>query len=557
MWDRFGFEWQKLALAGVLLSCALVVRGADVNFYGIAKTQRFAQGSAGAPTLNGGSPYRSGAAAGPAASGSITNGSISGPGTIVSAPLTFNSFNGWFDVTLKWPSLAVMDAATPAGAYTMTIDTLHDGQRILPLNLPAETSASFPPAPHLSNWAAAQSIDPTRDFTLTWDLFRGGTANDYILVVLGDQATGAILFRTPDFFQPGALNGTTTGVTLPAATLQPGKTYAVEIEFYKIVSVNKTSYPGVPGIVAFQSYTDFNITTTATATPAQFGFGFRFFASGGGFLDSTQATPSFPVAINGYRAELTVSGSANFPSPAEVLFTGPATSGLNATASDSSAFSSTTTNAVYFSPKIVQPAIAPGGAWSVLYGNSRQSFTVPDPQAASRLVIPVPNVSVGNDIVKSISWVYYDPNGNSEAGTPPVVTAIRVQALDPSSDVIYDSGFLPATTSSHALTSSLNWLNVNTIRLLYKDNLNYFYLLGFPKVNVATPFQLQAVSDSGAGFVFRLSGQDGHAYKVQHSSDLAHWTDLVTTNLPAATIQLIDPQGGQSTARFYRASLVN
>jgi hypothetical protein len=529
----------------------------DVHFYGIDKSQKFNQGSSDLPTLGSGNPYRFGAAAGPAGSGSIANGSISGPGTISATSMAFDAFNGWFDLTLKWPALAAMDTAAPAGAYTMVIDTLHDGQRTLPLTLPAETLTSFPPAPHVSNWTAAQSIDATRDFALTWDLFTGGTANDYILVLVGDQATSGVLFRTPDFFQPGALNGMATSLKLPGATLQPGKTYTVEIQFYKVVSVNTTGYPGVPGIVAFQSYTDLNITTTSVTTPAQFAFGFRLFANGGSFLDSTQATPSFPVAINGYRAGLVVSDSANFPSPDQVSFTGPAASELNATASDASAFSSTTTNAFYYSPKITQPAIPPGGAWSVLYGNSQQSFSVPDPQAAARLVVPVPNVSVTDNIVKSLSWTYYDPNGNAEAGTPPVVTEIRVQSLDPSNVVIHDSGFLPAATSSYTLTSSLNWMNVNTVRLLYKDSLSNFYVVGFSKVTVTTPLQLQAVSSSAAGFVFRLSGQEGHGYKVQYSPDLAHWTDLVTTNLPTTSIQLVDPQSGQSAVRFYRASLVN
>jgi hypothetical protein len=532
-------------------------QGADVGFYAIFKSAKFNQVGSGPPTLGGNTPYRFGSSLGATAAGSVTSATVSG-GNIGTQTLTFNPGDNTFSSNLKYSSLAAMDAAAPAGTYFLTINTLHDGQRKPSLTMPAETLASFPQPPHISNFTAAQAIPSGANFTLTWDPWMGGTTSDFILLQMGDPNTGNTSFQTGDPFQPGALNGTATSVVIPAAMLASSTTYTVEIGFYKFASSNTTSYPGAVGIVAFSSLTDLNISTSASAIPIEFGFLFRHFAEGGEFLDSTNATPQFPAAISGYRAELTVNDSATFASPSQVFFSGPAGSGIDAAPSDPAIFSSTTTNAFYFSPFINQPPNAPGGVWSVSYANSLQQFSMPDPQASSRLVVPVPKLGVANDIVKQAEWSFFDANGNALSGTPPVVVGIRMQALDASDSILYDSGPLSLTELSHTLASSLNWLNVNTIRFLYKDNLTNVYIVSFPKVTAATPIQLEPVNFSPAiGFVFALSGQAGRGYRIQFSADLVNWTDLVTTNLPSPRVQLLDSQAKTSTARFYRATLAN
>lgn len=74
---------------------------------------------------------------------------------------------------------------------------------------------------------------------------------------------------------------------------------------------------------------------------------------------------------------------------------------------------------------------------------------------------------------------------------------------------------------------------------------------------VTTPTELAAVSYSASGFVMQLTGQAGHGYRVQFSTDLVHWTALVTTNLSTSTLRLVDPHAVLSAARFYRANLLN
>jgi hypothetical protein len=166
-------------------------------------------------------------------------------------------------------------------------------------------------------------------------------------------------------------------------------------------------------------------------------------------------------------------------------------------------------------------------------------------------------VDVTNDLVKTISWAYYAPSGSPLPGTPAVLTATRVQTEDASGGFLDDSGWLPAASTSYVVSSSLNWLKVNNIRMLYKDDLNNFYIVNYAKVTVSTPIQLQALGFARtSGFVFQLTGQTGHSYLVQSSTDLVHWTNLLTPNLQASPTQFTDPSTNLN-ARFYRANLAN
>ena len=521
----------------------------DVSFYTVQKGQKYNQSSAGAPTP-GNNLYRFEATVAPSVAGSLQTATVAAAGGAAQS-LSFDPTTDWYDFSLKFTTQALLDAGAPIGNYTLVMNTVHDGQKTVTLNLPAET---FPPAPHISNWTAGQVIDPTVNFTLRWDAFAGGTTNDYILVLVGDAVTGAAAFRSPAPFQPGALNGLSTSVVIPAANLQPGATYGVEVGFYSLKSLDTTSYPGAVGIVGFNAVTDSALATTGSAP--QFGLSLRQFAQAGSFLNSTNATPQFPVAINSYRAQFIVSGTTNFASPTTVFFTGPPGSGLTNSSSGPNGLTTSGTNGFYFSRKISQPPEAPGGSWSVSYQGTPFSFTEPDPQVATHLIVPVPNVVLSNGVMDSVSWSYYDPSGNPIAGTPVVLYAIEVQQIDLAGN-IYNSPSLLPTTSSYAFTNSFSWTNLSTLRFLYGDTLNNSYVIAYPNVIVTTPTQLAAVQYSGGGFVLRLTGAAGYDYRVQFSTDLVHWTDLVTTNLPSSTIQLPDLQAGSAPARFYRAALAN
>lgn len=58
---------------------------------------------------------------------------------------------------------------------------------------------------------------------------------------------------------------------------------------------------------------------------------------------------------------------------------------------------------------------------------------------------------------------------------------------------------------------------------------------------------------SPGGFELQLTGEVGRSYRLQVSSDLRNWSDYVGFTSTQPTTSLLDPSGGQSLTRFYRA----
>lgn len=115
-----------------------------------------------------------------------------------------------------------------------------------------------PSAPHPSNYSAAQSVNAALPFVLGWDPFSGGTAADCIYV----EIYGG-LFATPNVGQTGALNGTTTSVTIPGETFQTNRSYTGCVSFYHYVLLTN----GTSDIyLAYRSSTtEFGLNTTSVA----------------------------------------------------------------------------------------------------------------------------------------------------------------------------------------------------------------------------------------------------------------------------------------------------
>ena len=211
-----------------------------------------------------------------------------------------------------------------------------------------------------------------------------------------------------------------------------------------------------------------------------FSFNFHHYANAGGFGSGfTPATP-FPVSLNSYSATFSAQNDTNYPPATNVFFTGPAGSGLSSTPADPANFRTNSGGADYQSPVVFSPAAAPGGIWTINYKGTNQAFNVPDPQASSRLVVPSPTISVSGDIVQSVSWVYRDANtGATLGGAPSYLTRIQVQIEGVVGGRIYNSPNLTPPTTSHLLSSTVNWSNVSTINMAYDDSLGNHYVLFF------------------------------------------------------------------------------
>jgi hypothetical protein len=207
---------------------------------------------------------------------------------------------------------------------------------------------------------------------------------------------------------------------------------------------------------------------------------FLEFASAGNFGGGSTPVTTFPVSLNNYSTGFNVDNDTNYPAPANVFFTGPAGSGLTNTPADpSNSNTNSDGSAFYQSPLVSNPAAAPGGTWVVNYKGTNQTFSVPDPQAASRLVIPYPTITVTGGSLQNVSWVYRDATtGATLSGAPAYVSNIQLQVYG-GSGTLFNSTNLPPTTTSQTVSPPVNYASISGIGLAYQDSLGNSYIVSF------------------------------------------------------------------------------
>lgn len=160
-------------------------------------------------------------------------------------------------------SQTTFESTYPQGAYPFTVT----GNSNLQVTVTMPTTMQQPNAPHISNFAATQTIDPTKPFTFTWDAFTGGTSSDYIGFSVNDDK--GVAFHTPylgtnDLSSTNkVLTGTATSVLMPANTLSANSNYTAQLIFYRFVAVSNSTY----ATIAYRaSGTDFNVITKGTSS---------------------------------------------------------------------------------------------------------------------------------------------------------------------------------------------------------------------------------------------------------------------------------------------------
>ena len=244
------------AVAAFLASlfAAATLPAADVSFYSVSKGIQFAQPNSSPPQIRTGYPFLFQAMAVP------MSNALSSASVVVafgSLPLGPRFAGGPFTYTDRQPTLNLLDLFYPNASFTVTLNTLHDGAHSGAVTI---TGDDYPNPPSVSNYAPAQSINSSNDFSLRWSGFTGATTNDFIFVQV-DAGTG-IVFRTSyTLGASGALSGTNTSLLIPSNTLAPGRAYVGRIRFVKIVETNTTAYPGVIGAGTYFTQTDFFLAT--------------------------------------------------------------------------------------------------------------------------------------------------------------------------------------------------------------------------------------------------------------------------------------------------------
>jgi hypothetical protein len=270
--------------------------------------------------------------------------------------------------------------------------------------------------------------------------------------------------------------------------------------------------------------------------PAQYSFFFRHFVFGGDFGNGLTPAATYPITVGGYNAVLFAQNDINYPPLGNVFFTGPPGSGMNN--APTSAENLGTNSASYISLRVNNPPNAPGGTWNVNYNGNLMTFVAPDPQISTHLVIPRPTITLSNNILTRVTWLYTDVNGNALAGTPAVVTNIQVQIFDQELNPVDVSALLPPATTSYSSVAGLPWTTIGRIRMVYTDNLDNRYLVNFFRT---APGLATAGFDSNHRFQLLLNGLLGQNYTVQFSTTLTNWSTLLVTNAPASSFTVIDP----------------
>jgi len=210
-------------------------------------------------------------------------------GAVQPMRMTEDSIFGFVVVTNSFSNLV---SAFPDGEYVFTISN-----NTTSVTLPYGTT--IPNAPTLANYTAAQAIDATQDFTLSWGPFSGGRRQDYISVKLTDQY-GNTVFKSGDYGCPDSLDGMATSVLLPANTLATNQTYSTEIDFLQILTLDTNSIPGD----ALLAGTESDTLSTITTGPEQASAAVLTNAAllpGGGIRFDLATTPgvSYTVQFNG------------------------------------------------------------------------------------------------------------------------------------------------------------------------------------------------------------------------------------------------------------------
>jgi hypothetical protein len=185
---------------------------------------------------------------------------------------------------------ADLDSFFPNGSYTITLHTVHDGIQTIFLTLSSDT---YPNAPTLTNLTAAQTIDPAVNFPLPWNAFSGGTIDDFIFAEVERVSANNFdeVFWSPDPGEPGALNGQSLNVTIPAYTLAPGRDYETILGFVKFVDSDDTTYPGMQALAGFISETEMQMHAAGEIITPQIG----------------------ALGLNGGQVQLRLTGERNVP----------------------------------------------------------------------------------------------------------------------------------------------------------------------------------------------------------------------------------------------------
>jgi len=90
---------------------------------------------------------------------------------------------GVFRLFESYTNEAALEGARPAGSYIVRFNQSGEPERVIAMTLPVTPAV----IPKIANYAGAQTIDATKDFTLQWNSFSTQAGTAVVRLVITDE----------------------------------------------------------------------------------------------------------------------------------------------------------------------------------------------------------------------------------------------------------------------------------------------------------------------------------------------------------------------------------
>ncbi|HVT82938.1 MAG TPA: hypothetical protein VHM90_20035 [Phycisphaerae bacterium] len=239
----------------LLLSSQRSTFGADARYAMVVKQNNYTQTGATTP-VSSGSLFAATIGLNPG--GSLTSATIAGPNIAGSKSLAPEGTAQRWSYSESFANQALLDASHPNSPvpYTFSITGAADGAHGTS-SLGIFTDG-FPQVPQILNAAALSSTALANGMTISWN----STKSEWTSLQLIDMSNAqspVVVFSTPDFGQPGALDFHTSSITVPGGIVSPDARMVLNLGFTRLTAVDSVSYPGVPIFSGYISNTNLEI----------------------------------------------------------------------------------------------------------------------------------------------------------------------------------------------------------------------------------------------------------------------------------------------------------
>jgi hypothetical protein len=504
----------------------------------------------------------------------VTNATLTFPS---GATKKLTSTAGIFRLSELFTNETALDTAYPPGTYTLNVDRTNEAEHVITFNLPT-TPATIP---MIQNYAEAQFIDPTQDFTLTWNAFSPLPSTAIVRLVIVDEFANRI-FLAPNPCVPRTLDPAATSIVIPAGYLRAGFNYTAQLVFTDNYYTSTTDISKMTGNGFVQRTTSFSIKAVAPGTkppetcdPGTSGLGSYSInkiiahqqtaadtvtlrtTSPGIFSAAIQSPPSGPTVTNG---SLTLPGGSQTP-----------------LANQGSLFF---VSGVFDTEAALETAY-PAGSYALSLAQTGQAARViPETMPATPAVIPkIINYDAAQSIDPTkeftLQWNAFSPL--------PAGGFVTIIISDESGNLVY---LAPNPCLSRALDPSATSITIPTNYFtagtkyrgeiifgvtFYNSTTDVSQMSGTGILERMTEFPLQAASSTGVVAAARftgyrvlanghpqmdLTGTAGKAYMIIRTSNInsAIWNNLISVTMSAGgTATFEDTDSTLTFPAYYRA----